>query len=140
MRSIRAGHDSRAAGMVVEKHGAAEAARRLGGYGHLRGLLQHFALRLYDNLLMKALDLGNMDQAVWQTAHGRPFYFTNMELPLHIEAFGTTTRLSFHVEPILLPLALLYRVVAGPPVPAGCAGRGGRVWERCRSRGWPATC
>jgi len=75
-----------------------------------------FAVRLYDNLLMKALDLGNMDQVVWQTAHGRPFYFTNMELPLRIEAFGTTSRLSFHVEPILLPLALLYRVVAGPPV------------------------
>jgi uncharacterized membrane protein len=75
-----------------------------------------FALRLYDNLLMKALDLGNMDQAVWNTAHSRPFFFTNMELPLRIEAFGTTSRLSFHVEPILLPLALLYRIVAGPPV------------------------
>ncbi len=39
-----------------------------------------------------------------------------MELPLHIEAFGTTTRLSFHVEPILLLISLIYHVVAGPPV------------------------
>src|SRR5947209_8519892 len=44
-----------------------------------------------------ALDLGNMGQAAWNTIHGHPFYFTNMRLPYFgIEAWGTTTRLSFH--------------------------------------------
>ncbi|MGH2444221.1 MAG: hypothetical protein ACRDFX_13785, partial [Chloroflexota bacterium] len=54
---------------------------------------------------MHALDMGNMEQAIWNTFHGRPFHFTNMREHLRIEAFGTDTRLSFHVEPILLPLS-----------------------------------
>ena len=37
-----------------------------------------FSLQRYDAFLMHALDMGNMDQAVWNTLHGHPFYFTNM--------------------------------------------------------------
>lgn len=48
-----------------------------------------------------AFDLGNMDQAVWNTANGRPFEFTNWE--------GGTSRLAAHVEPILLLVAQVYR-------------------------------
>jgi uncharacterized membrane protein len=55
----------------------------------------------------RALDMGNLDQAIWNTAHGRWFAFTNQE--------GTVNRLSLHVEPILLPIALLYWVRSGPP-------------------------
>ena len=72
------------------------------------------SLQRYDAFLMHALDMGNMDQAVWNTLHGHPFYFTNMRVPLPKEAWGTTTRLSFHVEPILLPLSLLYLIHSGP--------------------------
>ena len=73
-----------------------------------------YSLGRYDAFLMHALDMGNMDQAVWHTLHGHPFYFTNMRDTLPKEAWGTTTRLSFHVEPILLPLSLLYLIHAGP--------------------------
>jgi uncharacterized membrane protein len=47
-----------------------------------------------------AFDLGNVDQAVWNTRHGRPLAMTNIE--------GLTNRLGTHVEPILLPISLLY--------------------------------
>lgn len=72
------------------------------------------SIQRYNAFLMHALDMGNMDQAVWNTLHGHPFYFTNMRLPLLKEAWGTTTRLSFHIEPILLPLSLAYLIHAGP--------------------------
>jgi uncharacterized membrane protein len=71
-------------------------------------------LQRYDAFLMHALDMGNMDQAVWNTLHGNLFHFTNMRAPLLKEAWGTETRLSFHIEPILLPLSLMYLVHAGP--------------------------
>ncbi len=54
----------------------------------------------------RALDLGNMDQAIWNTLHGRPFHQTNQP--------GLVNRLSLHVEPILLPVSLLYLVYSGP--------------------------
>jgi uncharacterized membrane protein len=53
-----------------------------------------------------AFDLGNVDQAVWNTRHGRPFHMTNIE--------GLTNRLGTHVEPILLPISLLYMVWSDP--------------------------
>jgi uncharacterized membrane protein len=72
------------------------------------------SVQRYDAFLMHALDMGNMDQAVWNTLHGNLFHFTNMRAHLPKEAWGTTTRLSFHVEPILLPLSLLYLLSACP--------------------------
>ncbi|MCS7001925.1 MAG: DUF2079 domain-containing protein, partial [Dehalococcoidia bacterium] len=53
-----------------------------------------------------AFDLGNMDQAVWNTSQGRWFEFSNWE--------GGRTRLAAHVEPILIPIAQIYRVFSGP--------------------------
>jgi uncharacterized membrane protein len=53
-----------------------------------------------------AYDLGNVDQAVWNTRHGRPFAMTNIE--------GLSSRLGTHVEPILLPISLLYFVWSDP--------------------------
>ncbi|HWE64386.1 MAG TPA: DUF2079 domain-containing protein, partial [Chloroflexota bacterium] len=72
------------------------------------------SIQRYDAFLMHALDMGNYDQAAWHTLHGQLFSFTNMRAVLPKEAWGTTTRLSFHVEPILLPLSLLYLIHAGP--------------------------
>jgi uncharacterized membrane protein len=58
----------------------------------------------YDTFKATALDLGNMDQAVWNTLHGHPFEFTN-----HADNwYGAPIRLAQHVEPILLLLAPLY--------------------------------
>lgn len=72
------------------------------------------SFRRYDTYLMHALDMGNMEQAIWNTFHGNPFHFTNMRQHLQVEAFGTDTRLSFHVEPILVPLSLVQILHAGP--------------------------
>ena len=54
----------------------------------------------------RALDLGNMDQAVWNTAQGNWFHMTNQP--------GTVNRLSLHVEPILVPISWLYWIYNGP--------------------------
>jgi len=53
-----------------------------------------------------AFDLGNYDQAVWNTSHGRLLRFTNVE--------GATIRLAQHVEPILLPVSLFYLFYESP--------------------------
>ncbi|MDH4135716.1 MAG: DUF2079 domain-containing protein [Anaerolineae bacterium] len=53
-----------------------------------------------------AYDLGNYDQAVWNTSHGRLLRFTNVK--------GLTIRLAQHVEPILLPVSLFYLIYSSP--------------------------
>ena len=57
-----------------------------------------------------AFDLGNMDQAVWNTLHGHLFRFTNRGADWE----GPPTRLGIHVEPILLVVALFYLIHSGP--------------------------
>jgi uncharacterized membrane protein len=57
-----------------------------------------------------AFDMGNMDQAVWNTLHGHPFRFTNRGSDWE----GPPTRLGIHVEPILLLVALFYLIYSGP--------------------------
>ncbi|MCS6800734.1 MAG: DUF2079 domain-containing protein [Chloroflexota bacterium] len=66
----------------------------------------HLSVLQHQSHNTHAFDLGNMDQAVWNTANGRPFEFTNWE--------GGRTRLAAHVEPILIPIAQLYRLFSGP--------------------------
>jgi uncharacterized membrane protein len=66
-------------------------------------MYQQSALR-YDTFTATAFDLGNMDQAVWNTLHGRWFQFTNHGS----NWYGIPIRLSQHVEPIIIPLSLLY--------------------------------
>jgi uncharacterized membrane protein len=66
------------------------------------------SLREYHAYIPNALDLGNMAQAFWNTVHGHPFRFQNMRVATPLEAFGTSTRLSFHVEPLLPFLAIVY--------------------------------
>ncbi len=68
----------------------------------------------YRHFLPHAEDLGNMEQAVWNTAHGNPFGFNNLRFQSFLEASGTTTRLSFHVEPIFFLLALVYKLRPTP--------------------------
>ncbi len=76
----------------------------------LAGALFFAALSVqrHNAFLTTAFDLGNYDQAVWNTARGRPFRLTNIP--------GVTTRLAHHVEPILLLLAPLYWLWSDPRV------------------------
>ncbi len=73
-----------------------------------------YSLMEYWSFRMHALDMGNMAQATWNTIHGQPFSFTNMRLPYGIEAWGTRTRLSFHVEALFPVIALVYLIYAHP--------------------------
>jgi len=73
-------------------------------------IMSHLTVLRYDTFKATAFDLGNMDQAVWNTLHGRPFEFTNQG----DNWYGPPTRLAQHVEPIMLPLSLLYLIHADP--------------------------
>ncbi len=66
----------------------------------------------YDTFKATAFDLGNYDQALWNTIHGRLFQFTNQG----VDWYGPPTRLAIHFEPILLPLSLLYLFHADPRI------------------------
>jgi uncharacterized membrane protein len=70
----------------------------------------HYALGRYNTYHALAFDLGNMDQAVWNTLHGHPFRFTNRGDDWQ----GPPTRLGAHVEPILLLIAPFYLIHSGP--------------------------
>jgi uncharacterized membrane protein len=67
-----------------------------------------------------ALDLGYTVNTIWNTAHGRPFYFSTyqqagfeLDIPLQ-EIRRVDNLLAYHVEPLLGPVALLYRLWEDP--------------------------
>jgi uncharacterized membrane protein len=70
------------------------------------------AVLRYEVFQATAFDLGNMDQVLWNTIHGRLFQFTNQA----IDWYGPPTRLAVHFEPIILPLSLLYAFHADPRI------------------------
>src|SRR5438270_3377543 len=70
---------------------------------------QHALVR-YQSYHADAFDLGNLDQAVWNTLHGHPLRFTNRGM----DWYGPPTRLGVHVEPILFLIAPLYLIHEGP--------------------------
>src|SRR5437588_12055870 len=74
--------------------------------------MSHQAILRYDTFKATAFDLGNMDQVLWNTIHGRWFQFTNQA----VDWYGPPTRLAVHFEPILLPLSLLYLFYADPRI------------------------
>ena len=73
-------------------------------------LVGQHALVRYQSYHADAFDLGNMDQAVWNTLHGHLLRFTNRGA----DWYGPPTRLGVHVEPILLLIAPLYLIYTGP--------------------------
>src|ERR671926_399553 len=75
-------------------------------------MMSYQTLRRYDTFKATAFDLGNMDQVLWNTIHGRPFQFTNQGA----DWYGPPTRLAIHFEPIILPLSLLYLFHADPRI------------------------
>ena len=62
----------------------------------------------YDNFFTGRFDLGNMDQAVWNTIHGRIFQITDPN--------GTNiiSRLAFHADFILILISPLYLIWSNP--------------------------
>ena len=58
----------------------------------------------YDNFFTGRFDLGNMEQAVWNTINGRIFLFTNPD------GIAPISRLAFHADFILILLAPFYFV------------------------------
>jgi len=68
------------------------------------------AVLRYATFKATAFDLGNMDQVLWNTIHGRPFQFTNQA----IDWYGPPNRLAIHVEPIMLLVAQLYTLHSDP--------------------------
>src|SRR5579859_2517767 len=74
--------------------------------------MSHQAVLRYDTFKATAFDLGNMDQVLWNTIHGRWFQYTNQA----IDYYGPPTRLAQHFEPIILPLSLLYAFQADPHI------------------------
>lgn len=72
--------------------------------------LSYESILRYTTFTATAFDLGNMDQAFWNTIHGHPFAFTNQG----IDWYGPPTRLGVHFEPIILPLSVLY-IFGGDP-------------------------
>ena len=75
-------------------------------------VMSHQAVLRYDTFKATAFDLGNMDQVLWNTIHGRPFQFTNQA----IDWYGPPTRLAIHFEPIIFLLSLLYIFHADPRI------------------------
>ncbi len=73
-------------------------------------LVGQHALVRYQSYHADAFDLGNMDQAVWNTLHGHLLRFTNRGA----DWYGPPTRLGVHVEPILLLIAPLYLIYTDP--------------------------
>src|SRR3989441_6916529 len=74
--------------------------------------MSYQAILRYETFKAGAFDLGNMDQVLWNTLHGRLFQFSNQA----IDWYGPPTRLAIHFEPILLPLSLLYAFHADPRI------------------------
>lgn len=62
----------------------------------------------YDNFYTGRFDLGNMDQTLWNTVHGRFFLFTNPD------GTETISRLAFHSDFILALLSPLYLLWESP--------------------------
>lgn len=64
----------------------------------------------YDNFYTGRFDLGNMDQTVWNTAHGRIFQLTDPDGTLPI------SRLSVHADFILILISPLYLLFPNPKI------------------------
>ncbi len=75
-------------------------------------LFSYLSVVRHNTFNTAAYDLAMYDQAVWNTSQGRPFEINLLEDTMP----GLTNKLGDHVEPILLPLAALYRLRSNPDV------------------------
>lgn len=81
------------------------------------GFYGWLAVRRHEAYQSSAMDLGYTVQALWNTAQGRLLSFSTFEnapVDLLLERFRRgDILLAYHVEPLLLPFSLLYRVGGG---------------------------
>jgi len=70
----------------------------------------YFTFQKHDLFLSGRYDLGNMDQTVWNTLHGRIFTFTNPDLD------QVVSRLSTHADFILILFTPLYFLSSNPKI------------------------
>jgi uncharacterized membrane protein len=67
-----------------------------------------------DAYLTHSEDMGIMAQALWTTTHGALLHQTVCNIVSDNNCLGDISRLAIHFEPIMLPLALLYRFIPSP--------------------------
>src|SRR6266700_3444613 len=72
--------------------------------------MSYLTVLRYTSFTATAFDLGNLDQVIWNTLHGHLFQWTNQS----DNYYGPPIRLAQHVEPIILPLSLLYLLYPDP--------------------------
>jgi uncharacterized membrane protein len=81
-------------------------------------LYSSLAILRHETFGSSAMDLGYTDQVVWNTLHGRFLRFStyeNARIDLPQEQFRRTDiLLAYHVELLLVPISLLYLVLASP--------------------------
>ncbi len=73
-------------------------------------VLTLYTFGLHDTFATHAEDLGIMDQALWNTAHGHFLYETICNPIGDLNCQGGVIRFAIHFEPILIPIALLYLI------------------------------
>jgi uncharacterized membrane protein len=73
-----------------------------------------YLFAMHDALLTHGEDLGIMDQALWNTTHGALLHQTICNSVSDRNCLGDISRFAIHFEPIMLPLALLYRLAPTP--------------------------
>ena len=74
-------------------------------------VLSLYTFGLQDTFATHAEDLGIMDQALWNTAHGHFLYETICNPIGDLNCQGGVVRFAIHFEPILIPMALIYLVL-----------------------------
>jgi uncharacterized membrane protein len=70
-----------------------------------------YCFGLQDTFRTHAEELGIMDQALWNTLHGRFMQESICNSVWNINCLGDVPRFAIHFEPILIPLSLLYLIV-----------------------------
>jgi uncharacterized membrane protein len=81
------------------------------------GFIIYFTAYLFathDAYKTYAEDMGIMTQALWNTTHGAPLHQTICDILSENDCLGDVSRLAVHVEPIMVPLALLYALIPSP--------------------------
>ncbi len=74
-------------------------------------VLSFMSVGQFNSFNSKMFDLGNMDQAIWNSSRGNWLESTTMHPP-----FSNMSRLYVHVEPIYLFFAAIYRLYADPRI------------------------
>lgn len=81
-------------------------------------LFSWLSILRHQAFLSNAMDLGYTDQVLWNTIHGRPLRFSTLEgalIDLRLDQIRRTDiLLAYHVEPILVPVSLVYLIYDSP--------------------------